>query len=202
MGEHAQHKRRLLGPELASKLTAKAWSVTPDLDHPKLSKKNGCKYLLKFLQERLRRAAVPDAEARLEDLLIRLRMTSTSSRMSMSQWANEVMEAHRKVQRAMIRARQIQRSKEKTEGKNEPEPQREPSSMPTSPKSPSWTSPLSPTRSSRPSPMRTIAGYGTDPIAGIQESGDESGDFAAVPQQELEADGDGEEWWSAEDWRR
>ena len=42
----------------------------------------------------------------------------------------------------------------------------------------------------------------TDPIAGIQESGDESGDFAAVPKQELEADGDGEEWWSAEDWRR
>ena len=67
-----KHKRKLLGPELASKLTAKAWSVTPDLDHHKLSKKNGCKYLLRFLQERLCRTAVPDAGARLEDLLIRL----------------------------------------------------------------------------------------------------------------------------------
>ena len=39
-------------------------------------------------------------------------------------------------------------------------------------------------------------------MAGIQESGDEGGDYAAVPQEEPEADQGEEEWWSAEDWRR
>lgn len=67
-----------------------------------------------------------------------------------SQWANEVLETYRRAQRALIRLRQIQRAKEKTEGKSEPEPHREPSSMPTSPKRPSRTSLLSPTRSPRP----------------------------------------------------
>ena len=66
-------KKKYLAPDLASRLTGRAWSVTPDLEHSKLSKKNGTKYLLKFLQSRLCRTAVPDAGARLEDLLIRLR---------------------------------------------------------------------------------------------------------------------------------
>ena len=47
------HKKSLLGPELASKLTGRAWAVAPNLDHRKLGKKNGCKYLLMYLQERL-----------------------------------------------------------------------------------------------------------------------------------------------------
>eukprot|EP00435_Cladocopium_sp_Y103_P055025 s3561_g18.t1 len=177
--------KKLLGPELASKLTAKAWAVTQDLDHAKLGKKNGCKYLLRFLQDRLCRTAVPDAGARPEDLLIRLRRPVG---MSMSQWSNEVLEAYRKVQRAMIRARHLQKSK--------PEPHREPSTTPTSPKSPSRTSPQSPARSMS-SPTRRTAG-----LSGIQESGDESGDYAEVPQEEEpEADGR-EDWWSPEDWRR
>ena len=102
-----KHKRKLLGPELASKLTGRAWAVTPSLDHSKLGKRNGTKYLLKYLQERLCRTAIPDAGARLEDLLIRLRRPLG---MAMSQWANEVLEGYRKVQRALIRARQLQRS--------------------------------------------------------------------------------------------
>ena len=97
-----KHKRYLLGPELASRLTGRAWSVTPSLDHTELGKKNGTKYLLRFLRDRLCHTAVPDAGARLEDLLIRLRRPLG---MSMAQWSNEVLEAYRKLQRALARAR-------------------------------------------------------------------------------------------------
>ena len=79
-------------------------------------------------------------------------------------------ETYRRVQRALIRVRQIQRPKEKTEGKSEPEPHREPSCMPTSPKSRSRTSPLSPTRSPRPSATRTTAGYGADPTGLVSKN--------------------------------
>ena len=46
-------KRRHLGPELASRLTGRAWAVTYELSHKKLSKKNGTKYLLCYLQDQL-----------------------------------------------------------------------------------------------------------------------------------------------------
>eukprot|EP00435_Cladocopium_sp_Y103_P024092 s1073_g5.t2 len=185
------HKRRLLGAELASRLTSRAWAVTPDLDHKKLGKKNGAKYLLKFLQDRLCRTAIPDAGARLEDLLIRLRRPLG---MSMGQWSNELLEAYRKVQRAMIRARQLQQAKEKPDTRSEPEPAREPSSSPTSLKSP--TSPKSPTRSSTMSPTRRT---GVDPI---QEE-EEGGTYEPVPQDEPEAGDDGYvDWWSPEEWRK
>ena len=45
-------KKKYLAPDLASRLTGRASSVTPDLEHDKLSKRNGAKYLLKFLQSR------------------------------------------------------------------------------------------------------------------------------------------------------
>lgn len=98
----SRKKRHLLGAELASRLSGRAWSVTHELCHEKLGKRNGAKYLLKYLQERLCRTAVPDAGVRLEELLIRLRRPPG---MTMSQWANEVQEAYRKVQRALVRAR-------------------------------------------------------------------------------------------------
>ena len=44
------HKRKHLGPDLASRLTGRAWAVTPSLDHELL---NGTKYLLRFLRDRL-----------------------------------------------------------------------------------------------------------------------------------------------------
>ena len=158
------HKRKLLGPELASKLTGRAWAVTPSLDHKKLGKKHGCKYLLRYLQDRLCRTAIPDAGARLEDLLIRLRRPLG---MSMSQWSNEVLEAYRKVQRALIRARQLQRTRDGVSVKTESEPHREPSSKPTSPKSATRTSPTSPTQRSTTSPSRRTPGYGADPMAPV-----------------------------------
>ena len=144
----AKHKRKLLGPELASKLTGRAWAVTPNLDHQKLGKRNGAKYLLKYLQDRLCRTAIPDAGARLEDLLIRMRRPLG---MAMSQWANEVLEGYRKVQRALIRARQLQRAKDKDEVKSMSEPHREPPTSPTR-RTPS----ASPAHRSTPSPSRWL----------------------------------------------
>lgn len=62
------HKRRHLGPDLASRLTGRARGVTADLNHRLLAKKNGAKHLLRVLRDRLCQTAVPDAGARLEDL--------------------------------------------------------------------------------------------------------------------------------------
>jgi hypothetical protein len=131
------HKRRHLGPDLASRLTGRAWGVTADLNHRLLAKKNGTKYLLRVLRDRLCRTAVPDAGARLEDLLIRLRRPLG---MTMSQWSNEVMETYRKVQRALMRAQQQQRERspkkdrKKTESMSaQSEPQAEPPSPTRSP---------------------------------------------------------------------
>ena len=103
------HKGKRLGPDLASRLAGRAWCIIPALDHEKLAKKNGTKYLLRFLQRRLCRTAVPGAGARLEDLLIRLKRPLG---MAMSQWSTEVMEAYRRVKRALIRARQQHKPKE------------------------------------------------------------------------------------------
>ena len=95
------HKRKLLRPDLASRLTDGAWAVKLGLDYKKLSKRNGTKYLLRYLQDRLCRPIFPDVGARLEDLLIRLRRPLD---ISMSQWSNEMLESYRRVQRTMIRA--------------------------------------------------------------------------------------------------
>ena len=83
--------------------------MTYELSHEKLSKKNGTKYLLRYLQDRLCRTPVPDAGARLEDLLIRLRRPLG---VTMSQWSNEVQEAYRKVQRALVIARKMEPKKD------------------------------------------------------------------------------------------
>ena len=128
-----RHKRSLLGSDLASRLTGRAWAVTPSLDHGRLGKRNGAKYLLRYLQERLCRTAVPDAGSRLEDLLIRMRRPLG---MSMSQWANEVLENYRRLQRAMVRARNQWKDKQKKAGlerqgsstRTRSEPQAEPPS--------------------------------------------------------------------------
>ena len=85
--------------------------MTYKLSHERLSKKNGTEYLLCYLQDRLCRTPAPDAGAGLEDLLIRLRRPLG---MTMSQWSNEVQEAYRKVQRALVRARKMEPKKDLT----------------------------------------------------------------------------------------
>ncbi|CAJ1434356.1 unnamed protein product, partial [Effrenium voratum] len=47
------HKRYLVGPEIASKLSGKAWTITHELDFEKLTKDDGTAYLLKYLEHRL-----------------------------------------------------------------------------------------------------------------------------------------------------
>lgn len=96
------YKKRHLAPELASRLTDKAWQALYDIDHARLSKRSGTKYLLAFLRDKLCQAPVPDAGARLEDLLIRLRRTPGTP---FAQWAHEVRDSYRRLQRALLRAR-------------------------------------------------------------------------------------------------
>ena len=102
-------KRYLLGPELVSRLTDKAWQASYEIDHDRLSGRHGVKYMLSFLRDKLCRAPVPDAGARLEDLLIRLRRQPGTP---FAQWAHEVREHYRRLQRALLRARQEAQPKE------------------------------------------------------------------------------------------
>ena len=98
----ALEKRYLLGPELVSRLTDRAWEACFEIDHGRLQGQHGAKFLLTHLRDRLCRAPVPDAGARLEDLLIRLRRTPGTP---FSQWAHQVRETYRRLQRALVRAR-------------------------------------------------------------------------------------------------
>eukprot|EP00435_Cladocopium_sp_Y103_P065930 s567_g28.t1 len=178
------HKRRQLGPDLASRLTGRAWGVTADLDHRQLAKRNGTKYLLRVLRDRLCRTAVPDAGARLEDLLIRLRRPLG---MTMSQWSTEVMESYRKVQRALMRAQQQRRDKspkkEKTKDKAESvsarsEPQAEP-----------------------PSPVRSTSGRSPTARARTEASQtEETGEgYETLPQEDPD---DAPREWTDEEWKQ
>ena len=97
-------KRHLLGAELASRLTGKAWDiVSAKINHADLQRRDGPAYLLRFLEERLSKAPVPDTGQRLEDLFVRLKR---SPGMSMAEWATALRESYRRLQRAMARQRQ------------------------------------------------------------------------------------------------
>lgn len=97
------HKRKLLGAELASRLTGRAWDVTSaDIDHARLQQRDGPAYLLQFLEQRLCKAPIPDSGQRLEDFFIRLRRRPGSS---MTEWASQLRESYRRLQRALARQR-------------------------------------------------------------------------------------------------
>lgn len=180
------HKRRHLGPDLASRLTGRAWGVTADLNHRLLAKKNGTKYLLRVLRDRLCRTAVPDAGARLEDLLIRLRRPLG---MTMSQWSNEVMETYRKVQRALMRAQQQQRERSPKKDKKKTESmsaQSEPQAEPPSPtRSPTGRSPTT----------RAAA----EPHA--EADGSQGEGYVPIPQTQADPDEEHREW-TDEEWKQ
>ena len=180
------HKRRHLGPDLASRLTGRAWGVTADLNHRLLAKKNGTKYLLRVLRDRLCRTAVPDAGARLEDLLIRLRRPLG---MTMSQWSNEVMETYRKVQRALMRAQQQQRERSPKKDKKKTESmsaQSEPQAEPPSPtRSPTGRSPTT----------RAAA----EPHA--EADGSQGEGYVPIPQTQADRDEEHREW-TDEEWKQ
>ncbi|CAK9112618.1 unnamed protein product, partial [Durusdinium trenchii] len=97
-------KRCLLGAELASRLTGKAWDVaSAEIDHSKLQQSNGASYLLSFLEERLCKTPVPDVGQRLEEFFMKLRRQPGTS---MTEWATSLRESYKRLQRAMARQRQ------------------------------------------------------------------------------------------------
>ena len=96
-------KRALLGAELASRLTGRAWEVTSaEIDHSQLQRSDGAAYLLRFLEDKRCKAPIADTGQRLEDMLIRLRRTPGTS---MAERATTVQETYRRLQRAMARQR-------------------------------------------------------------------------------------------------
>ena len=95
-------KKKLLGAELASRLTGRAWDVSGDLDHSQLQTRNGPVYLLEYLEHRLGRTPIPDLGSRLEEFLVKLRRQPGTR---MVQWAADLRESYRRLQRALARAR-------------------------------------------------------------------------------------------------
>ncbi len=95
-------KRKLLGPRLALRLTGRAWEIISHIDHERLRRSNGSKYLLAYLREHLGRTPIPDAAQRLEELFIRLRRVPGEG---FAEWAVRVKESYKRVQRSLARAR-------------------------------------------------------------------------------------------------
>ena len=97
-----RRRRKHLGPDLVAQLTGRAWVITQEIDHTKLTQPDGARYLVDFLEEKLARVPVPDAGVRAEELLVRLRRPPG---MTMATWCATVRESYRKLQRALKRAR-------------------------------------------------------------------------------------------------
>ena len=97
-----RRKRKHLRPELVAQLTGKAWTITQEVNHERLTSRDGAKYLVEFLEAKLARIPVPDAGSRAEELLVKLRRPTG---MSMASWCATVRESYRRLQRALKRAR-------------------------------------------------------------------------------------------------
>ncbi|CAJ1388116.1 unnamed protein product [Effrenium voratum] len=98
-----EDKKKLLGPELVSRLTDKAWAVCAEVDYNRLKKRSGTRYLLIFLRDKLCRTPVPDVGTRLEELFVKLRR---SPGVSMAQWSQHLRETYKRLQRSLLRVRQ------------------------------------------------------------------------------------------------
>ncbi|CAE7024865.1 unnamed protein product, partial [Symbiodinium sp. CCMP2456] len=98
----SRRKRHLLAPEMVSQLTGRAWSITQDIDHARLVRREGVIYLLSFLREKLGRLPVPDIGVRLENLILKLRR---SPGQSMATWASNLRQQYRLLQVALARVR-------------------------------------------------------------------------------------------------
>ena len=198
------HKCKHLAPELASRLTGRAWTVTAELDYNKLSSKSGVKYLLEYLRSRLCQTAVPDAGARLEELLIKLRRPPG---MGFAQWSATLLESYRKLQRSLVRARaRTKPAKEETkEIKVERKTASEPQSEPASPSS-------SHGRRSHRSPTTRSPTHGR--AQGSEERGQadqtaqaDEPHYDVVPQEDPDEQGEQQGWtswydrWTPDQWR-
>ena len=98
-----EDKKKLLGPELVSRLTGKAWAVCAEVDYNRLKKRSGTRYLLIFLRGKLCRTPVPDVGTRLEELFVKLRRNPG---VSMAQWSQHLRETYKRLQRSLLRVRQ------------------------------------------------------------------------------------------------
>ncbi|CAE7247762.1 unnamed protein product [Symbiodinium sp. CCMP2592] len=104
--ERTPRKRRhLLGPDILTQLSGRAWIVTQEIDHSQLVRRNGVIYLLQFLETRLGPGVVHDVGTRLENLILRLRRPAGQS---FSTWASRLREAYRQLQQALGRVRKTQ----------------------------------------------------------------------------------------------
>ena len=97
-----EKKKNLLGAALAARLSGRAWEISSELDPLVLQSRDGPVKLLNFLESKMAKTPVPDLGIRLEEMFLRLRRTPGSS---MSQWATEVREHYKRLQRAIARAR-------------------------------------------------------------------------------------------------
>ncbi|CAE7230659.1 RE1 [Symbiodinium necroappetens] len=139
----ARRKRRQIGPSVVAQLKDKAWTITQEIDHHKLTRRDGAVYLLEFLRDRLGRSPVPDVGIRLEELMIKLRRTPGTS---MSSWATQVRQTYKRVQIALHRARVEKKGPQAVGAPLGESKEKKPSSSPSSPSSNSRRGPSSPAR--------------------------------------------------------
>ena len=198
--ERTEKKRRcLLGAELASRLTGRAWDiVSAEVDHSQLQKRDGAAYLLRFLEERLCKAPVPDTGQRLEDFFLRLRRTPGSS---MAEWATQVRESYRRLQRAMARQRKDLADRdgqlrERAMSSTHSNPGHRRQSDVTTPKAPTAS-----VESASPGFPATDSGNGqTDRPDDPRETDEpDRGAYERVPTQDPGSDA-GHDWWTQEEW--
>ena len=194
-----KRKQGLLGPELASRLTGKAWAITAELSHERLRKRHGVKYLLSFLKERLCRTAVPDAGVRLEELLMKLRRPPG---MGMAQWSAMLLESYRKLQRSLVRARIQTKPKDMGEKQSEKKSVSEPQAEPPSPSRRS-ASGLRAEHRGQASPAEPGSpGQPQQASPGHREpSGQEHGDYETLPQDDPDEEAPWRPKWTDEEWR-
>ena len=106
--EQTPRKRRhLLGPQIVGQLTDRAWSITGNIDHKQLCRRNGVVYLLQYLKEALGRLPVPDIGVRLEALILRMKR---QPHQSMATWAAHLRQQYRHLQVALSRVRTQERA--------------------------------------------------------------------------------------------
>ena len=98
----SRRKRHLLGPEVVSQLSGRAWTITQDIEHARLVRRDGVIYLLAFLREHLGRLPIPDIGLRLETLLLRTRRQQGQS---MATWSSTLRQQYRLLQIALMRVR-------------------------------------------------------------------------------------------------
>lgn len=193
-------KRKLLGAELASRLSGRAWDVTSaEVDHERLPRPDGASYLLTFLEERLCKTPVPDVGQRLEEFFMRLRRTPGAS---MMEWSTALRESYRRLQRAMARQRQQREQQlQKAQGSRRPS-QMSNSKLDTSGSSKRRSDVTTPHAGAN-DDFATFPEFEEHTNPGHQEPLEDPESFDPnAPYHELPQDDEQNRTWSSEEWRQ